>query len=139
MKKLLLIFSIFALGLGVTTGITMPVYAQATKTQVCSGIGVTVNNGDCVDGSGKSVEEIMASVINIFSWVVGFVAVLFAIYAGFLYITSGGEQGKIKSAKDTLLYVVIGLVVVALSQVLVNTVLKKTDNIGKDPTTVQTD
>ncbi len=125
MKKLLLIFSIFMIGLVITAGISVPTYAQATKQDVCSGIGVTAGADGCGKGSGRSVEDIMAIVINVFSWVVGAVAVIFAIYAGFIYVTSGGEQGRIKTAKDTLLYVVVGLVVVVISQVLVNFVLKK--------------
>jgi len=121
------------MGLGITAGVSMPAYAQATKKEVCNAIGTTVGKDGCDDGSGKSVNEIVAMVINVFSWVVGAVAVVFAIYAGFLYITSGGEQAKIKLAKDTLLYVVIGLVVVVLSQILVNFVLVKSiDAVTKD-------
>jgi fumarate reductase subunit D len=125
MKKLLLTLSIIMLGFGITAGLSMPAYARATKQDVCSGIGATVGAEGCSNGSGKSVDEIVAMVINVFSWIVGAVAVIFAIYAGFLYITSGGEQGKIKLAKDTIFYVIVGLVVVAISQVLVNFVLKK--------------
>lgn len=125
MKKLLLTLSIIMLGFGITAGLSMPAYAQATKQDVCSGIGATVGAEGCSNGSSKSVNEIVIMIINVFSWIVGVVAVIFAIYAGFIYVTSGGEQSKIKLAKDTLLYVVIGLVVVALSQVLVQFVLKK--------------
>jgi hypothetical protein len=125
MKKLLLIFSIFMMGLGITAGISIPAYAQATKQDVCNGIGASVGAEGCDNGSGKTVPQIMIVIVEVFSWVVGVLAVIFAIYAGFIYVTSGGEQSKIKLAKDTLLYVVIGLVVVALSQVLVQFVLKK--------------
>lgn len=125
MKKLMLIFSILIIGLGITTGLTMPVYAQATIQEVCNGIGTTVKDGKCDGSSGKSIEQIVSTVIEIFSWVVGVVAVIFAIIAGFKYVTSGGEASAIKSAKDTLLYVVVGLVVAALAQVLVKYVIGK--------------
>jgi hypothetical protein len=42
----------------------------------------------------------------------GIVAVGFIVYGGFMYVLSSGEAGKVKKAKDTLLYAVIGLVVV---------------------------
>ncbi len=125
MKKLLLIFSIFMMGIVITAGVSVPAYAQPTKSEVCNGIGSTVNAGDCDNGSGKSIPKIMSTVIDVFSWVVGVLAVIFAIFAGFLYVTSGGEQSKIKTAKDTLLYVVIGLVVVAFSQLIVKFVISK--------------
>jgi uncharacterized membrane protein len=108
-------------------------YAAVAKNVVCDGIGLTAGDEGCTEGSGRSLSSITAFIINIFSWVVGVVAVLFAIIAGFKYITSGGDPSAIKSAKDTLLYVIIGLVIVALSQVIVNFVLDKTNNLDGKP------
>ena len=48
------------------------------------------------------------------------------IWGGFKYITSGGAQDKVKGAKDTLLYAIIGLIIVALAQVIVRFVLSNT-------------
>ena len=39
------------------------------------------------------------------------------------YMTSSGDAGKVKKAKDTILYGVIGLVIVALSFAIVNFVI----------------
>ena len=47
------------------------------------------------------------------------------IYGGMRYITSGGDSGKITSAKNTIIYALIGLVVVALAQFIVKFVLNK--------------
>ena len=40
-------------------------------------------------------------------------------------MTSSGDAGKIKKARDTILYAVIGLIVVALAFALVNFVTVK--------------
>jgi hypothetical protein len=48
------------------------------------------------------------------------------IYAGFRYVTSGGREDAVKGAKNTILYAIIGLVVVALSQIIVHYVLSQT-------------
>ena len=40
-------------------------------------------------------------------------------------MTSSGDAGKIKKARDTILYAVIGLIVVALAFALVNFVIVK--------------
>jgi hypothetical protein len=47
------------------------------------------------------------------------------IFAGFKYVTSGGDSSKIGSAKNTLIYAVVGLVVAGLSQIIVRYVVTK--------------
>ena len=50
-------------------------------------------------------------------------AVAFIIFGGFQYTTSAGDPGKVKKAKDTILYGIIGLVVAMLAYAIVNFVL----------------
>jgi hypothetical protein len=71
------------------------------------------------------IQSIVEDVINIFSVIVGIVAVIMIIVGGFKYITSGGDSGNITSAKNTIVYAVIGLVIVALAQFFVQFVLEK--------------
>lgn len=47
------------------------------------------------------------------------IAVFFIIYGGFRYIVSGGNPEKIKTATTTILYSVIGLVVIAAAQSII--------------------
>ena len=75
------------------------------------------------DASGSTVNTLIATVINILSLVVGVVAVIMIIVGGLKYITSGGDSGNITGAKNTILYAIIGLVFVALAQVIVRFVL----------------
>ena len=79
---------------------------------------------DVTTGAGR-IQSIVTTVINIFSIVVGIVAVIMIIVGGFKYITSGGDSGNITSAKNTIVYAVIGLVVVALAQFIVQFVLTR--------------
>ena len=58
------------------------------------------------------------NVTNIFNTAyafAGIVAVAFIVYGGVQYITANGDPGKITKAKRTILYAVIGLVVVLLA------------------------
>lgn len=71
------------------------------------------------------VNGIIRLVINIFSLVVGVIAVIMIIIGGLKYITSGGDSGNVSGAKNTILYAIIGLVVVALAQIIVRFVLNK--------------
>jgi hypothetical protein len=56
---------------------------------------------------------------------VGIIAVIMIIFAGFKYVTSGGDSGKISSAKNTLTYAVVGIVVAGVSQLIVRFVVTK--------------
>jgi len=77
-------------------------------------------------GSGQSATKLVTSVINVLSLLVGAVAVIMLIFGGFRYVTSGGKQESVTSAKNTIIYAIIGLVIVALAQIIVQFVLNKT-------------
>jgi cytochrome bd-type quinol oxidase subunit 2 len=74
----------------------------------------------------NDLNDIIAKVINLLSIIVGIIAVIMIIIAGFRYITSAGSAEKVSAAKNTLMYAIIGLVIVALAQVIVRFVLNKT-------------
>ncbi len=73
----------------------------------------------------QRVDQIVGQIIDIMSLVVGFVAVIMIIIGGFKYVTSGGDSGNVTGAKNTILYAVVGLIVVALAQVIVRFVVAK--------------
>ena len=63
------------------------------------------------------------TIINAVIGVLGLVAVVVVIIGGFQYMTSSGDAGKVKKAKDTILYGIIGLVVCVLAFAIVNFVI----------------
>jgi hypothetical protein len=75
------------------------------------------------DNGTGSLTAVAKKAVNIFSIIVGIVAVIFIIYGGFRYITSGGDSGSVGNAKNTLIYALVGLVIVALAQLIVHYVL----------------
>lgn len=79
-----------------------------------------------VGGNGTKIENVIKTIINIFSAIVGAVSVIMIILGGFKYITSSGDSNNISSAKNTILYALVGLVVVAFAQVIVQFVLERT-------------
>ncbi len=106
---------------------------ERTKCEACEGAGGTwvpsPPDSDCADGSGTTatvkVSGLLDTVINIFSLVVGITSVIMIIIGGFKYIISQGDSANISSAKNTILYAIIGLVVVVMAQVIVRFVLAK--------------
>ena len=102
----------------------------SVQGSLCGGtdLSISATPGDC-SKTGSAAEttanSLIHTIINIFSAVVGIVAVIMIIVGGFKYITSGGNDGNVSTAKNTILYAVIGLVIVALAQIIVRYVLGK--------------
>lgn len=71
---------------------------------------------------------IITQILNIIVGLLGIVCVVVIILGGVSYMTSTGDAGKVKKAKDTILYGVIGLVVCALAAVIVNFVIANVIN-----------
>jgi uncharacterized membrane protein len=102
-----------------------------------SGPGATVGcdpNGGLNGDSSTQVGKLAQTIVNIFSVIVGAASIIMIIYAGFRYITSGGSSERIGNAKTTLIYAIIGLIVVALAQLLVHFVLSASINAGNSLT-----
>lgn len=50
----------------------------------------------------------------------GIVAVIFIIWAGARYVTSGGDQKRVDAARKTLTWAIIGLIIILMSFFIVN-------------------
>jgi ABC-type Fe3+ transport system permease subunit len=108
------------------------------NNSLCAGtnIEITTNPGNkscdtATNGAGKTADRLVTTVVNILSSLVGILAVIMIIYAGFRYVTSGGSDEAVKAAKNTIIYAIIGLVIVALAQIIVHFVIAKTTQAAK--------
>lgn len=123
--------------LGATSALLFPaavpvmVYAQADANlpgAVSCGTQLDITGTACAvsDPTAENrVNNIIKLVINIFSIVVGFISIIMIIFGGMKYILSGGEASNITAARNTIMYAIIGLVIVALAQILVRFVLSR--------------
>lgn len=128
--KLLLvsIMSVFAMGVSIVPA--APVMAQSdTGNALCNGATGSLNpTDDCDTASGSTtLTTTIKRVIQLFQLIVGLISVFMIIFGGLKYITSGGNDGAVKGAKNTILYAVIGLVIVAIAQAVVQFVLNRFD------------
>lgn len=113
----------FLLLLGVSLSLAaQPVGAQGVW-EVCKS-GVNTDSAICVDAK-KNTEasNIVTRLINTFLFVIGILSVVMIIHSGFKYVNSRGDAEGVKSAKNTLLYAVTGLIVALLAFVIVNFVV----------------
>lgn len=81
----------------------------------------TVNS--CKESGDDSFGFLAKRIINIFSVVVGAVSVIMIIVGGFRYIISGGDSTGVTGAKNTIMYAIIGLIIVLFAQVIIRFVL----------------
>lgn len=93
------------------------VYADA-KGEACNAIGTCSSGGD-------RISKIIKTVIDLLSSIAGIIAVIMIIIGGVKYMTSSGDSNQASSARNTILYAVVGLIVVAFSQVIVRFVLQQ--------------
>jgi hypothetical protein len=63
-------------------------------------------------------------ILSLVYFVAGIVAVIAIIIGGIRYTTSNGDSSQIKAAKDTVLYAVIGLIVVIMAAAITRFVIK---------------
>ena len=79
--------------------------------------------GQVGGGSKDDLDKGVQNIVNAIIGILGVVAVVVIIYGGVQYMTSSGDSGKVKKAKDTILYGVIGLVICALAFAITNFVI----------------
>jgi lysylphosphatidylglycerol synthetase-like protein (DUF2156 family) len=111
------------------------VMADVTQSDINSNLACGSNgsfgsdcNANLTDNGNRTMEDTVKTVINIISIVVAAVAVIMLMIGGFRYVTSGGKQESVTGAKNTIMYAIIGLVIVALAQIIVQFVLNKATN-----------
>jgi hypothetical protein len=102
--------------------------SNTSKGQVLQGVGQSGSN--CDDAG---VEGAISAVIRILSLIAGIAAIIMVVYAGLKYITSGGDASKIGTAKNTLIYALVGVAIAALAQFLVHFVFTAATESQKSP------
>jgi ABC-type Fe3+ transport system permease subunit len=112
----LAVLSLTALGAAGTVLAAGPANAH---DDICAGAKNAIT-GAC---EGTDVNTVIGWVGQITSWLlwaIGAVCVIFVIIGGVKYATSGGDAEKVKSAKNTLMYALIGLAIALLAAVIVS-------------------
>jgi hypothetical protein len=86
-----------------------------------------INSGaDCAQGRNTPSDlfgddaSIFRIVTNVLLFLIGAIAVIMLIIGGIRYVISGGDQAQVTSAKNTILYAIIGIIVAFLAFAAVN-------------------
>lgn len=80
-------------------GSNMEIFAESS--------GFNLGNGD-----GTGLSAIIATVIKAFLGLLAIIFIVLMIYAGFTWMTAGGDEQKVTTAKETIKKAIIGLVII---------------------------
>lgn len=120
---------LFILSLALVFGIALPAVPALAATDVfqgaCSAKGADAsaaceaNGSDPLTGS----SGLLVKVTRLISYVAGAASIILIVTAGLMYVLSNGDSSRINAAKTTIIYAVVGLVIVGVAQGIVVLVL----------------
>lgn len=84
----------------------------------------------CVESESSDLLGLAESVVTWLTIAIGVLSVVFIIISAIQIITSGGDAEKVKRARRTLLYSIIGLIVAILAGVITSLVFNITNVIN---------
>ena len=124
MKKSIISIAIMTCAVFGASVLSTASLSGSVSAQVSKGIDTATTSemqGKSIDGK----DGLIKTVVNVLLWAVGILSVIMIIFSGFRYITSSGDASKTKSAQNTLIYSVVGLIVAIMAWAIVNMVIKR--------------
>ena len=103
--------------------LSVPAYASSTSSTVSCPADLPNREIICGKGGEQDMISTVGKVLTAVYGMVGILAVVMIIVGGVKYMTSEGDPGKIQSAKNTIMYSVIGLVITLLAFAITNFIL----------------
>jgi glucose uptake protein GlcU len=130
-KSLLISHPMLRLGVAASTLLPASTLAASTTAPNCTttnpaGSATPLTDGSNCAQSSDSPNSLFGSagifhtIANVMIYVVGAIAVIMLIIGGLRYVISQGDKGNVESAKNTILYAVIGIVIAVLAYAIVN-------------------
>lgn len=134
----LLAFSFLLLGAGAMMP-SNPVFAACsdfpqnrTACEICDGSGGTFVDGVCTrPGEKEFVGEnnsLFRSIVNILLFIVGAISVIMLIVGGIRFVVSSGDASQVQSARNTIIYSLVGVVVAFMAFAMVNFVVGRLES-----------
>lgn len=120
-KLIIFIFGLIAFGLIADFSLAQDIGAEIIEN----------NLGNTLGSAGTDPRLLIARIIQIALSFLGIIAILLTLYAGFTWMSSGGDEDKISRAKQILKNAVIGLVIILSSWAITTYLISKiTGSLG---------
>jgi hypothetical protein len=112
------------------TLLVVPAMALAISFAVVPGVGaVGITDGAGAAKGSNTPDNLFGqggmfqTITNVLLFIIGAVAVIMLIIGGIRYTVSAGDSNAITSAKNTILYAIVGIIVAILAYAVVNWVI----------------
>ncbi len=87
--------------------------------------GVQSAGGQAGISSTPPLEQIIGGLIQTAITLVGVILLIFLLYAGFLWMTAGGNEDQVKKAKSMIKNALIGMVIIVLAYAITDFILAR--------------
>ncbi len=123
-SKSILLLTIFA-NLLTAAFMTTQVLAQSTgsNVQLVNPIGGSVKDGGNKQGI-INVQDLVGKGLTVVLGVMGSLTLAAFVFGGYMWLTSAGNDEKVRKGTDTLMYSTIGLFIIFGAYAILNTILK---------------
>ena len=98
--------------------------SPATKNLINAGSGLSNPPYQTISAGKNDVASIVGIVIQAFLGLLGVIFLVFILYAGFNWMTAGGDEEKVKKAGETIRRAIIGLIIVVSAYAITYFVFK---------------
>ncbi len=88
------------------------------------------NSADVGTAADASLPEVVGRIINVLLGFIGILLLIYILYAGFLWMTAGGDEGKVKTATTMIRNAIIGLLIIVAAFAISNFVLGSLINVA---------
>lgn len=95
-------------------GTALLAHANAT-----SALTITGRWEDQIAGTVQSVDQAIITLLNVVSTFLFLLAVLYAVYGGFVILTAAGDEEKVKKWRTVIFHAILGLIVIFLAYSIV--------------------
>ena len=117
-KKLRTIVAALLVSAGLGVAVAAPVAYAAPADEVQKGINLAGGGSGSTDAG-----DIISLIVKVLMFIIGAISVIMIIVGGIRYTISQGDSSAVTSAKNTILYSIIGLVVAILAYAAVKFVV----------------
>lgn len=97
-------------------------YAQLSKAR--DDLSTIGQKSTLAGGEGGDLTSLIGNLIKALLGVLGVIFVILIIYAGFLYMTAGGEEDKVKKSKSLMVQSVIGMIIIVAAYAIADYVIR---------------
>ncbi len=128
-----LLTTLVAVGILAVSLLFVPSLANAgSGDSVCGGLNSAISGQDSTTNQNcdkanatKDLNSTIELALNMLSIIAGIISVIMMIIGGLKFITSEGDSAKVISARNSIIFSVVGFGIVALAQVIIKFAIKK--------------